>query len=247
MRVMISTPCSNGLLYLNYTTSLLDTIARAKKDDLCEIAVHFQGKESLIHRARNRAAEAFRAGDFDKLITIDADINWTYEDFKKLVLSEKEFIGGLYPIKSFPVVMNFNPLEGKGRELMSSNRGYDYDAFKKFRETYADEKGLVEVFNIATGFLCVSQTAFVKIIEKNRGREDFIYGTFQPDSGERKAFFDFYPSKVVEHELESEDWGLCRLAREAGVPIFADTSITLTHVGYWEFRLGQLYGEVNES
>lgn len=244
MRVLVSTPAAGGMLYLGYVTSLMDTLVGAKKDDLCEIAVHFQGKESLIHRARNRAADAFRLGDFDKLVTIDADVSWTYSDFKKLVTSDKEIVGGLYPLKCFPVVMNFNPLDGKGQELRKSNRGYDYDSFAEFKKKYADERGLVEVYNVATGFLCVDQSAFVKIIDKNKDDKNFVYGTFQPDSGERKAFFDFYPSKVVEHDLESEDWGFCRLAREAGCQIYADTSITLTHTGNHEFYLGQVWGEI---
>lgn len=238
MKLLISTPCAGGMLYEGYVSSLLSTIERAKDEGLCEaIQIHFQGKESLIHRARNRAALFALEGGFDKLLTIDADIAWKYEDFKRLVSSTQPIVGGVYPLKTFPVVMNFNAIEGRGTEFLSSERGYDLDAYEKFRTKYAGSDGLVEVNHLATGFLCVSVEVLAKLSHTCE-----VYFSRQNDTGETKGFFDLYPSKVIEKVLESEDWGFCRLAREAGYPIFLDTRVTLSHIGNWTFKLGQFYG-----
>lgn len=238
MKLLISTPCSNGMLYEQYVGSLLSCANRAVAEGIVtgwEVA--FQGKESLIHRARNRAATMALEAGFDKLLTIDADIVWSYEDFKRIITSDKEIIGGAYPLKAFPVVMNFNAIDGRGTEFFSSNRGYDLDAWEKVCAKYADADGHMEVRHIATGFLCVSMSVFAKLSHTAE-----VYFSFIPTGGEHKGFFNFYPSDVKNKLLRSEDWGFCDLAREAGFKVYMDTRVTLGHVGYHEFRLGQLYG-----
>lgn len=240
MRLFISTPASGGLVYDRYCGSLLASISQAKLEGLVdECQVHFQGKESLIHRARNLAAMAFIESDFDKLMTIDADVVWSYEDFKRIISSDKEIIGGAYPIKNFPVCMNFNALPGRGTEFLKSGRGYDLDAWTQFVKKYADpETGLAEVRHLPTGFLCVTRDVFAKL-----SHTVDVYHSRGPETGTMKGFYHFYPSGVFAGELESEDWGLSRLAREAGFQVWLDTRVTLGHIGNWEFRLGQFFGQ----
>ena len=240
MKLFISTPAAGGLIYDRYVASLIGSIERAKQEGIIEeCMIHFQGKESLIHRARNKAADSFIESEFDKLLTIDADITWTYEDLKRIVMSDKDIIGGVYPIKNFPIVMNFNAIEGRGTELLKSGRGYDLDAWTLFVHKYADPvTGLAEVRHLATGFLCVTRDVLAKLSHTVE-----IYHTRAPETGEMKGYFHFYPSEINEGSLESEDWGWCRIAREAGFKIYLDTRVTLGHIGSWEFRLGQFYGE----
>jgi hypothetical protein len=205
---------------------------------LTEFQIHFQPSESLIHRARDRAAGFFMEHGFDKLITIDADIEWSYEDFKRLITSDKDIIGGLYPLKAFPVVMNFNPLPGQGSEFFKTGRGIDYDAFQEFKAKYADEQGLAEVRHIATGFLCVTRAVFESLKTKSK-----VYATYDSVSGEMEAFVHYYESGVHEGQLESEDWSFIRRAREAGFKAYIDTRVTLGHVGIHTYRLGQFFGQ----
>jgi hypothetical protein len=241
MKLLISTPCSGGNLKDRYVASLLTCISTGISEGLfTKIQPHFQGKESLIHRGRNRAAMYAYENGFDKIITIDADISFTYEDFKRIVTSDEMIVGGSYPIKSFPVVVNFNPLEGKGTEFFSTNRGIDYDAFEKFKAKYADPKtGLAEVRHLPTGFLCVRREVFEKL-----GETSEIYEDFDSSSGERKRFMHFYPSDVKDFTLRSEDWAFCDNARAAGFKIMFDTRVVTGHVGDHEYRLGQFFGQI---
>jgi hypothetical protein len=241
MRLLVSTPASGGMLYLGYVDSLIQTLSKALAEGLVTgMQFHFQGKESLIHRARDRAAMFMIEGGFDKLLTIDADITWTYEDFKRIVTSDKDIVGGSYPLKTFPIVVNFNPLTDKGGELFSTNRGMDLDAFTKFKEKYADpETGLAEVMHLPTGFLCVTRRVFEKL-----GETAEPYENFDSSSGQRKRFMHFYPSDVKNYILRSEDWSLCDNARDAGFPIYFDTRVVCAHTGNFDFRLGQFFGEV---
>lgn len=241
MRLLISTPCSGGMLYEQYVSSLMQAANRALEEGLLEYwEVAFQGKESYIPRARNRAATMMLEQGFTKLLTIDADISFTYEDFKKIITHDLPVVGGCYPLKTFPIVMNFNALDGQGTELFKSHRGFDYDAWQKFVHKYADpHTGLAEVRHLPTGFLCVRGDVFGKLSETVE-----TYFSFQPDSGEHKGFFNFYWSGVKNKSLLTEDWGFSELAREAGFPVYLDTRVTLGHTGNWTFRLGQIYGEI---
>lgn len=240
MRVLISTPCSGGMLTDGYTASLVSTIGYMKCNHPdFEIDIHFQGKESLIHRGRNRAAKTMIDGNYDKLISIDADVVFTPEDFRRIILSDKDIVGGVYPIKTFPVVMNCNPLHEKGTELFSTNRGLDYDAWTKFVHKYADkDSGLVEVRHLPTGFMCIKRDVFAKLSHTVE-----VYGEFDSSSGQRGAYYHFYPSQVKDGSLLSEDWYFCELARDAGFKVYLDTRVILGHIGSHVYRLGQFYGQ----
>jgi len=238
VRLLVSIPAFGGQIYTRTASALMSCMVLAKDEGLdLIIQPHFQG-DSLIHRARNRAAMYAVEHGYDKLMTIDADVTFTYEDFKRIALSDKDVIGGIYPLKAFPVVMNFNPLAEKGRELLSSHRGYDYDAYLKFKEKYAGPDSLIEVCHLATGFLCVTRRVLEKL-----GETSEIYEDLDSVSGERKRFMHFYTSGVHGGTLESEDWSFCRRARDAGFPVFFDSRVLLGHIGLHEYKLGQFFGQ----
>lgn len=240
MKLFISVPCANGLIYNQTAGSLVSAANVAISEGLLEdFQIYFDGKESLIHRGRDRAALMFLEGGFDKLLTIDADISFTTDDFKRIISSPHDITGGMYPIKTFPVVANFNPLPDQGTEFYLSERGYDYEAYLKFKEKYADSEGYAEVRHIPTGFMCVTRKVLADLSHTVE-----VYHSKAPASGEMKGFFHFYPSGVVNGSLESEDWGFSRLASEAGYKVYLDTRISLAHIGYHAYRMGQIYGEI---
>lgn len=240
MKILVSTPCFGGNLTDRYVGSALTAVEMFKNNHPgIEVHFAFEGKESLIHRGRDRMAKIFTDGGYDKLFTIDADIEFTYEDFRRIALSDKAIIGGTYPLKNFPIVMNFNPLPERGGEFFSTHRGFDYDAWTKFKERYADpDTGLAEVRHLPTGFMCVSRDVFAKLSEIVD-----VYATFSPESGCRTGYFHYYSSGVHNGSLESEDWSFSRRAREAGFPVYLDTKVTLGHMGTWVYRLGQFFGK----
>lgn len=240
MKILISTPAYGGVVTTGYTSSLMMSTFLAMGEGLVESCpVHFQA-DSLIHRARDRAADYFLRGDYDRLITIDADISWDYASFKRLITSPHDIIAGAYPLKAFPVVMNFNALPDRGQELFKTARGIDFDAWKVFCAKHTDANGIAEVQHVATGFMSVTRRVF-EALAKDSGN----YGTLDSVTGERRAFHHFYESGVHEGQLESEDWSLCRRAREAGFKVHLDTKMTLTHHGNHSYKLGQFFGSAD--
>lgn len=241
MKIMISTPAYGGMVTTRYAASLQDSLYRAEAEGLVkDWSLHQQGTESLIPRGRNRDATHFVKGDFDKLLTIDADIEWTYEDFRRLLTSDKPIVGGIYPLKGFPVVANFNPLKDQGTELIKTHRGLDLDALKEFVHKYADpQTGEAEVRHVPTGFMAVRRDVMAKLTYSVE-----TYWTFDPVGGKRDGFYDFYPCGVHDSQYMSEDWNFCRLAKEAGFSVYINTKILLGHVGTHVYRMGQIFGNI---
>jgi len=240
MKLLISTPCSGGLLHETYVGSLITSANRAREEGIItHWEVHFQGKESLIHRARNRAALYALEQGFDRLLTIDADISWDYEHFKRVLNTAHPIVGGTYPIKAFPIRLNFIPLDEQAREFMTEGV-LTPEVFYALTNKYADQEGLLEVKSLPTGFLSVSCEVFSRLSDTAE-----VYFTGDAITGLTKGFFDFYPSRIINKTLESEDWGFCRLAREAGFKLHLDTKVILPHTGNHAFCFGQklTYGE----
>ncbi len=240
MKILISTPCFGGQLTKDYVASMNVCLAHAAQEGLItDWQIHYQGTESLIPRGRDRSANLFMELGFDKLLSIDADISWTYEDFRRIITSDKDVVGGVYPLKCFPIVANFNPLPDRGTEYFSTHRGIGLNELEEFSAKYADPvTGEAEVRHVPTGFLCITKKVFEELAKTVP-----VYWSFQPDTGETKGFFQFYPSGVHGKEYESEDWGICRLAAEAGFKVHLNTKIRLGHTGNHTYRMGQFYGE----
>lgn len=230
------------MLHRNYVASWHHAVTRAADEGLlskCEVL--WQGTESLIPRGRDRDAINVLEKDFDKLITIDTDIEFSYEDFKRIILSERDIVGGIYPLKCFPLVGNFNPLPEHRTKYFSTNRGMDLDAIKLFAKEVADPlTGEAAVEHVPTGFMCVTQKVFAKLSETVE-----VYFTLQPDTGQTKGFFEFYPCGARNKAYESEDWAFSRLAKEAGFVPHINTKVLLGHIGMHVFRLGQFFGQVD--
>lgn len=240
MRLYVSCPSFGGLIETKTAAQITYCLDRAMKEGLIsDYNVNFLG-DSLIHRIRNTHAKHALDEGYDKLFTIDSDIEFTWDHFRRIITSPHDIIGGSYPLKCFPVVVNFNPLSDKGTELLKSNRGYDYAAFEEFRKKYTDANGIAEVRHLPTGFLCTKMSVLRKLTETAE-----TYGTFAQETGERRGFYHFYPSEIINFDLESEDWGFCRLASEAGYRIMFDTNVICGHIGKHVYRLGQVFGTID--
>lgn len=238
MKLLIACPAYGAQVFVQWYNSF-----RACDNVFAELGVEvgiIHESESLIPRSRNRQALFALEQGYDRILTIDADIVWSPEDMRRILTSPHKVTGGVYPLKTFPVCMNFNPLPDRGTELRKTERSYDWDAWTKFKEKYADPQGYVEVRHLATGFLSVDCEVLSKLSLTAE-----VYGTRDATDGEFKGFFDFYPAGVYDQQYLSEDWKHCEMIREAGYPVMLDTQITLGHIGLHEYRINQVFGKIS--
>lgn len=138
IKVLIATPSYDGRLDAWYTNSLINTVVLGLQNEIAFQPV-FMSYDALIQRSRNDLLEIAFSNDFDHILWIDSDIEWNPEWAVKLILSDKDVIGGTYPKKS---------LEEQ------------YTVKSEIKDFVENDEGLVSVSSLGTGFLKVSKKAF---------------------------------------------------------------------------------------
>jgi hypothetical protein len=225
MKILICTPAFGGMNSIEYTLSLVQTIAGFRQDNV-DYSLYMMGNESLISRGRNKCAFTAlnsHTGPYQKLLFIDADIGWTYAQLRQLIFSDKRIIGGTYPMKTTPIALNFNPLM---EHLRYFSHRKSVAEFNKYKKEQANEKGEVEVMHIPTGFLMIDTEVFRELASKVP-----TYSGHDLSTGTTASYHDFFPVRVKNGILESEDWAFCSLARDNGIKIWFQTNIVTTHTG----------------
>lgn len=161
--------------------------------------------ESLIHRGRMEMTATFLKTSHTHLFWIDADIDFEPEGVAALWNLQTDFAVGLYSMK---------------RDDMPLSAWKD----GKLLRIEDCPKEPFEVDFAGTGFMLLSR----KLIEALVARVP----TWEGATGPVPALF---MTPIHNGCLESEDYHLCRLAREAGFKIIADPSVKLGHWGMYRY------------
>ena len=223
MKILIGTPAYGGQIFTDYLISMVTTQRGFYRDNV-DFALYTIDNESFINRARDKIANEAMNGDYDKLIFIDADIGWTYDDICNLCNSDKDIIGGTYPMKTLPIQLNFNPAPDHFDYFTDNIR--DVDNFNRYKDEQSENNGEIEVLHIPTGFMSINTSFFHKLKDK-----------VQSYTSGGKLTYNFFPHGIKNGVLESEDWAFCSLARENGIPIHLNTKIVLSHAGTYKYKI----------
>lgn len=211
--VAICTPCYGGQVMEKHYVSMISYTIACMKNNMT-FSVETMANESLVTRARNNlVAKMMSNPKATHLMFIDADVGFDPESVYKLIAHNKDVVGGIYPKKTFEPDYVFNPSEGAQRD-----------------------GDLLEVDDIGTGFLLIKREVIQKMFDSfpdlkyrnsiniDNEAEPFMY-----------ALFDTLIDKKTDTYL-SEDYTFCQRWRELGGKIYADTSIPLSHTGYYSFQ-----------
>lgn len=238
MNVLFATPCYISAVMMNYTTSLFTLASRSTAVGLnCAL---YMRSESLITRARNKVVREFLAAeDFTHLFFIDSDVEFQPEAVFRLLLADRDIVAGIYPMKS--VIWPEQGLPpGMSRQDYEINfTVYPFNPVghgsRKVRE-FVDADGFVEVAEAPTGFMCIKRHVFPKLMKA------YPHLQYRPDGPAGHPlehlhwrFFDC----VVDHETNrylSEDFAFCRLWRDIGGKVYADSESKFGHLGQHLFK-----------
>lgn len=166
---------------------------------------------------RNSIVASFMDSEADELIFIDEDVGFLAEDLLKLVMHDRDVVGGVYPKKedapNFPVFVE------PGTQLWS------------------DESGLVEVHGLPTGFLKFKRA----VIEELWNESESWIGN---DGREYRQIFE---RVIRDGMKWSHDYAVCRKWIERGGQCFADPSFMMTHTGRktWVGKLSDYWRELH--
>jgi len=235
MKIFIATPMYGGMCTGQYTSSLVDLVS------VLGSAGHqsFYGKtynESLITRARNTLVNEFLKTDSDYLLFIDADHGFNPREILKMIESDVELIGAIYPMKN----INWNRVVsaidyGVKPEDLEKYTGF-FSANLKSKDgepiTITLDKPL-QVDNVATGMMLIKREVFEKMIpttesyasSENNGLVNFS-----------EKHYDFFKTEIDEKGiLLSEDYYFCKKWEDLGGIVYAAPWVQITHFGSYEF------------
>lgn len=214
--LQISIPCYAGQLFETVLVSMIKFVIYCSKMGI-NFSFDTMSNESLIPRGRNSLSAKFMENKIaTHLMWIDSDIKFEAEDIFKLLLHDRDIVGGLYPKKTFPIdyVVNVSP-----------------DVVNEHGQIKV-ENGLMKVSRMGTGFMLIKREVFEKMYQAypqtkytnniglDKKYDPFMYALFDtginPDSG----------------EYVSEDYLFCDRWRAIGGECYVDPSIQLSHSGF---------------
>jgi glycosyltransferase involved in cell wall biosynthesis len=203
-RVLIGTPSYDGRIDVWFANSLVSTVKIAIEK---EIHVHaiYTSYDSLIQRARNSLVRLALQGGYDDLFFIDSDCEWEPEWFFRLLERPEPIIGGALIKKS-------------------EKEGYTVKLVNK-ELVYSEDKNLIEVDGVGTGFMKISRFALEKLWE--------ISDPYMSEGEEHRMICDI---KVENGDLISEDYILGNKWKNLGYKVWLDPTITLNHIGIKKYK-----------
>lgn len=255
-KLYILTPCFASLCYVNYVNCLMATIELFKHIGF-PLKVEFCKNDSLVSRARNNLiARAMTDKDATHFLFIDNDITWDPMDIIKLILAEKDLVGGIYPLKNYNwsklVKDDANPynsnvvqtlLQRKNSSQLAnliSDQDMIQHSLLSYNVNYVDqylkiENNIAEVRHLATGFMMIRRSLLVtmmKAFPSTKYTDDISF--LRPEENEMAyALFD---CGVEEGHYFSEDWLFCHRWSKMGGKIWMDVTINLTHTGIEDYK-----------
>jgi len=251
LSVVLLTPCYGGQCYVTYVSCLINTMNLFNKLGL-NMRVEFCKNDSLVSRARNNLiAKAMHDKETTHMIFIDADITWNPVDILKLILADKNIVGGVYPIKNYEWNKLIEPgkdviqewvAKKNGSQLSSAVSDQDFVQHRLMRynlnyisNTLEISNNLTRVRHLATGFMMIRRDTIEKMsraFPSTKYTDDV--GFLQGDENEYAyALFD---CGVEDGHYCSEDWLFCSRWGKMGGETWVDVTINLNHCGVEDFK-----------
>ena len=203
-RVLIGTPSYDGRIDVWFANSLVQTVKMAEKKGIFVHAI-YTSYDSLVQRARNSLIKLAIDGGYDDLFFIDSDTEWEPEWFFNLLERPEPIVGG--------ALIKKTDKEGYTVKLVD----------KKLK--YSEDKKILEVDGVGTGFMKVSKFAFDKLWETS--------DEYTSEGEKHRMVFDI---KVENGDLISEDYVLCNKWKSLGYKVWLDPTITCNHIGIKKFK-----------
>ena len=258
--VCILTPCYGGVSFIEYVTSLINTLNMFRSLGI-NIKIEFCRNDSLVSRARNNlVAKALNDPKVTHILFIDNDIIWEPVSVLKLLIADKAIIGGVYPLKNYfwnkltePNIVK-NWIDAKNSSMLKdiiSDEGIVQNKLLKYNlnllpEGLTIENNIGRVKHIATGFMMIKRDTLEKMFAafpSTKYTDDVSF--LRPE--ENRFAYALFDCGVEDDHYYSEDWMFCSRWSKMGGEIWVDISINLTHIGierYTGSYLSQLVSPV---
>lgn len=203
--ILIATPMYGNQCTAIYHKSVLRLVQSFERESY-PYDVMIGLNESLVDRARNNMACDFLKTKFQKLLFIDADIEFDPDDVAMLLEHDVDLVAGVYCMKKPDSQWYAVWKDGK----LVKDLG---------------EGSLEEVDFMGTGFMMIDRNVFERMIS-------FYPEIKNDDPVETWGFFNRMKYNGV---MLSEDYSFCQRWKDLGEKIYADTRVRLIHHGMYPY------------
>ena len=203
---MILTPAYGGMVTAGFHRSLLTSTIELLAEGIA-LESEILENQSLLPLARNTLLNEAYKRKPDDIIWIDTDMVWEPDTLRQLLKHDVDVVGSAC------------------RKKIPDNVQFNFQLFKE-KSFEPDEKGLIEVRRLGTGFLRMSRKAYTHLWENDKKYE--VQGVM----GSNVFEIGIWQGR----ELLSEDFIVCEKLAERGFKVFMDPNLTVGHVGtfnYW--------------
>lgn len=128
MKISIGIP-TRGDICIETMLCLLQALPYTNQELGCEFVFNFH-KGTYLHELRNNIVKDARENNADYLMFIDTDLTFDHDGIVKLVKSDKDIIGGMYNMKSLPLVTTIKIADENGKRLDIKQFEVPKDVFK---------------------------------------------------------------------------------------------------------------------
>ena len=246
--VHILTPCYGSSCFVNYVTCIMATRQLFNVYNI-PLHINFCKNDSLITRARNNLiAKAMNNPEMTHILFIDNDITWDPLDILKLIISDKELVGGIYPYKNYnwdklkepDVIQNILNKKNNSFFKNTSDNEIIQHSLLEYNLNYKSnnmevKNNLIEVRHIATGFMLIKRNVIEKLFEAHPTTK-YVDDINYLSKDEEKFAYALFDCAVIENHYFSEDWLFCHRWSQINGQIFTDISINLQHTGLEDYN-----------
>ena len=256
--IYILTPCFGSVCFVNYVHCLISTIDTLRQYGI-EVVIEFCRNDSLVSRARNNlVARAMANPKMTHIMFIDNDITWDINDILKLLISDKNLVGGIYPLKNYnwsdllvdkkdPTNPSPNTIQqmidrknnSQFKDIISDESMVQFNLVR-YNVNYLDstlniDKNLAKVKHIATGFMMIKRNVIEKMSQAFPSTK-YVDDVNFLKKEENEFAYALFDCGVEEGHYFSEDWLFCHRWTKMGGSIWMDVSIALTHTGIEDYK-----------
>ena len=152
------------------------------------------------------------------ILFVDNDIGFEPIDIMRLLVADKDLIGGQCPVKSYPLT-----------------------ASSALSDVIEEDDQAVRVNYIGTGFMMIKRAVVDRMMKCYKDRKGFEMPDGNFYSQERMASVDLFDTVTCGGHLTdeklylTEDYAFCMRARACGFQVWSHKNVKLTHTGMHTF------------
>jgi len=239
--LFIATPMYGGVCNGAYTVGMVQMAGTLGKENIA-FRYGYMTNESLITRGRNSLTHDFLQTDCTHLMFIDADIGFHPSHIVPMIDADKDIICGIYPKKeiNWPKVEQAVKDGVPMQELHLHTGSFVVNLVGGALHQEGALYEPMQIENGGTGFMLIKREVFEKLAPTVPEYANDMWRAV--DAQETKVIKEFFATSIDPesgNRLLSEDYHFCKIARKAGLTIWAAPWVQLEHHGAYCFS-GQL-------